>query len=135
MRGESVPGRRVEVLTEGVLTRMLQADPALDGVSCVVFDEFHERSLQGDLGLALVLELQQVLREDLRVLVMSATLDGARFAALFLARARWRGEALAPFLADVAVDAKERDRLLLKHARALTDADGIWYTARAKFGG
>ena len=60
---------------------------------------------------------------------------GARFAELFLARPRWRGEALAPFLADISVDAKERDKLLLKHARAVTDADGIWYTARAKYGG
>ena len=60
---------------------------------------------------------------------------GARFAELFLARPRWRGEEVAPFLADISVDAKERDKLLLKHARAVTDADGIWYTARAKYGG
>ncbi len=73
---------RVEVVTEGVLTRMLQEDAALERVGAVLFDEFHERSLQADLGLALVLELQQVLRDDLRVLVMSATLDGARVAAL-----------------------------------------------------
>ncbi|MDQ6925666.1 MAG: ATP-dependent helicase HrpB, partial [Candidatus Eremiobacteraeota bacterium] len=73
---------RIEVVTEGVLTRMLQEDAALERVGAVLFDEFHERSLQADLGLALVLELQQVLRDDLRVLVMSATLDGARVAAL-----------------------------------------------------
>ncbi|PIL34002.1 hypothetical protein GSI_03710 [Ganoderma sinense ZZ0214-1] len=60
---------------------------------------------------------------------------GARFAELFLARPRWRGEELAPFLADISVDAKERDKLLLKHARAVTDSDGIWYTARAKYSG
>ncbi|KAI1791296.1 hypothetical protein LXA43DRAFT_435172 [Ganoderma leucocontextum] len=60
---------------------------------------------------------------------------GARFAELFLARPRWRGEEIAPFLTDISVDAKERDKLLLKHARAVTDPDGIWYTARAKYNG
>lgn len=70
------PLTRVEVVTEGILTRMLQQDPALEGVACVVFDEFHERSLQADLGLALALECQRHLRADLRLLVMSATLDG-----------------------------------------------------------
>lgn len=73
---------RVEVVTEGVLTRMLQSDPALEGVAAVVFDEFHERSLHADLGLALTLDAQGGLRPDLRVLVMSATLDGAAVAAL-----------------------------------------------------
>ncbi len=66
---------RIEVLTEGILTRMLQEDSALEGVACVIFDEFHERSLNADLGLALCLEAQETLREDLRVLVMSATID------------------------------------------------------------
>jgi ATP-dependent helicase HrpB len=66
---------RVEVLTEGILTRMLQSDSALNGVGCVIFDEFHERSLNADLGLALCIEAQQALREDLRIVVMSATLD------------------------------------------------------------
>lgn len=69
---------RIEVVTEGVFTRMILADPALDGVAAVLFDEFHERSLEGDLGLALALDMQSALREDLRVVVMSATLDGAR---------------------------------------------------------
>jgi ATP-dependent helicase HrpB len=73
---------RIEVITEGVFTRMIQADPALDGVAAVLFDEFHERSLEGDLGLALALDAQGALREDLRLLVMSATLDGARVARL-----------------------------------------------------
>jgi len=76
------PATRIEVVTEGVLTRFLQADPALDGVGLVIFDEYHERSLHADLGLALALESQLVLRDDLRLLVMSATLDGARVAAL-----------------------------------------------------
>ncbi|MFN8718025.1 MAG: ATP-dependent helicase HrpB [Gemmatimonas sp.] len=73
---------RIEVVTEGVLARLLSADATLDGYGAVLFDEFHERSLQGDLGLALVLETQQQLRDDLRVLVMSATLDGDAVAAL-----------------------------------------------------
>lgn len=67
---------RIEVVTEGILTRMLQSDAALEGVSCVIFDEFHERNLQSDLGLALLLDARRHLRPDLRLLVMSATLDG-----------------------------------------------------------
>ena len=66
---------RIEVVTEGILTRMLQEDSALSGAGCVIFDEFHERSIHADLGLALCLESQETLREDLRILVMSATLD------------------------------------------------------------
>ena len=73
---------RIEVVTEGVFTRMILEDPGLDGVAAVLFDEFHERSLDADLGLAFALDAQQGLREDLRLLVMSATLDGARVRAL-----------------------------------------------------
>jgi ATP-dependent helicase HrpB len=73
---------RVEVVTEGIFTRMIVDDPSLDGVAAVLFDEFHERSLDADLGLALAREAQQGLREDLKLLVMSATIDGARIAAL-----------------------------------------------------
>jgi ATP-dependent helicase HrpB len=73
---------RIEVVTEGVFTRMILADPELAGVGCVIFDEFHERSLDADLGLALARDAQAVLREDLRLLVMSATLDGAAVARL-----------------------------------------------------
>ena len=69
---------RIEVVTEGVLTRMLQQDPELRGIGCVVFDEFHERSLNADLGLTLCLDVQASLREELRILVMSATLDVER---------------------------------------------------------
>jgi ATP-dependent helicase HrpB len=69
---------RIEVVTEGILTRRLQADPALADVGLLIFDEFHERSLDGDLGLALALDAQAGLREDLKILVMSATLDEAR---------------------------------------------------------
>ncbi|MDP3488784.1 MAG: ATP-dependent helicase HrpB [Phenylobacterium sp.] len=73
---------RIEVVTEGVFTRMILGDPGLSGVGCVIFDEFHERSLDADLGLALALNAQSLLRDDLRLLVMSATLDGAAVARL-----------------------------------------------------
>ncbi|MEC5318960.1 ATP-dependent helicase HrpB [Brenneria populi subsp. brevivirga] len=84
MRAESRvgPATRLEVVTEGILTRMLQQDAELNGVALVILDEFHERSLQADLALALLLDVQQGLREDLKLLIMSATLDNARLAAL-----------------------------------------------------
>jgi ATP-dependent helicase HrpB len=73
---------RIEVVTEGILTRWLQRDATLEGVAIVIFDEFHERSLNADLGLALCLDAQETVREDLKLLVMSATLDGAAVAKL-----------------------------------------------------
>ena len=73
---------RIEVLTEGILTRRVQADPALENVGLVIFDEFHERSIHADLGLALTLHSRSLLRGDLRVLVMSATLEGAPVAGI-----------------------------------------------------
>jgi ATP-dependent helicase HrpB len=73
---------RIEVVTEGILTRMIQNDNTLEGVGLIIFDEFHERSLQADLALALCLQLQKILRDDLRILIMSATLDGALLSAL-----------------------------------------------------
>jgi ATP-dependent helicase HrpB len=76
------PRTRIEIVTEGVFARMILDDPMLDGVACVLFDEFHERSLDADLGLALALDAQGALREDLRIVAMSATLDGARVKAL-----------------------------------------------------
>ncbi|MDA8996369.1 ATP-dependent helicase HrpB [Planktomarina temperata] len=84
IRGQSKigPNTRIEVLTEGILTRMIQADPELPGVGAILFDEFHERSLAADLGLALAWELRETLREDLWLVVMSATLDAAPVAAL-----------------------------------------------------
>jgi len=84
IRGQSKigPNTRIEVLTEGILTRMIQADPELPGVGAILFDEFHERSLAADLGLALTWELRETLREDLWLVVMSATLDAAPVAAL-----------------------------------------------------
>ena len=69
---------RIEVVTEGILTRRLQHDPELKDTGLIIFDEFHERSLDGDLGLALTLDMRQGLREDLRLLIMSATLDAAK---------------------------------------------------------
>ncbi len=97
MRGESVgetvgyrmrmdtkvgPTTRIEVVTDGVFVRMLQHNPGLDGIGLVVFDEIHERGLDGDLNLALCLEVQGALRRDLHLLAMSATLDGAALARL-----------------------------------------------------
>ena len=84
IRGEAKVGRatRIEVVTEGILTRMIQSDPSLDGVGAVIFDEFHERSLNADLGLALCLEIRGALRDDLVLVAMSATLDAAPVARL-----------------------------------------------------
>ncbi len=82
MRGDSKPGTRIEVVTEGILTRMIQSDPDLTGIGAIIFDEFHERSLNADLGLALAWEIRAVLRPDLQILVMSATLDADPVAAL-----------------------------------------------------
>ncbi|MEQ9260315.1 MAG: helicase-related protein, partial [Roseovarius sp.] len=84
IRGEAVVSKatRIEVVTEGILTRMIQSDPGLEGVGAVIFDEFHERSLNADLGLALCLEIAGALREDLLLLAMSATLDAEPVAQL-----------------------------------------------------
>ena len=84
MRGETCigPNTRLEVVTEGILTRLIQQDPELTGISLVILDEFHERSLQADLALALLLDVQQGLRDDLKLLIMSATLDNARLEVL-----------------------------------------------------
>lgn len=85
MRSESrvSADTRVEVVTEGVLTRMLQNDPMLEGIGLVILDEFHERNLQADLGLALLLDSQNALRDDLKILLMSATLDDQGIRHLF----------------------------------------------------
>jgi ATP-dependent RNA helicase HrpB len=84
IRGEAKVSKatRIEVVTEGILTRMIQSDAELPGIGAVIFDEFHERSLNADLGLALCLEIREALREDLMIVVMSATLDAAPVAAL-----------------------------------------------------
>ncbi|MEO0750908.1 MAG: ATP-dependent helicase HrpB [Pseudomonadota bacterium] len=87
IRGEAKTSKatRIEVVTEGILTRMIQSDPELSGIGAVIFDEFHERSLNADLGLALCLEVAGALRDDLILLAMSATLDAAPVAALMTA--------------------------------------------------
>ncbi|MGF1685908.1 ATP-dependent helicase HrpB [Photobacterium japonica] len=84
VRGESKTSAatRLEVVTEGVMTRMLQLDPELTGIGLLIFDEFHERSIHADTSLALALEVQEALRDDLKILVMSATLDDAALTAL-----------------------------------------------------
>ncbi|WP_049293919.1 ATP-dependent helicase HrpB [Franconibacter helveticus] len=84
MRAETCvgPNTRLEVVTEGILTRLIQRDPELSGISLVILDEFHERSLQADLALALLLDVQQGLRDDLKLLIMSATLDNERLQTL-----------------------------------------------------
>src|SRR5215471_8845366 len=82
MVSKTGPKARIEVVTDGVFSRMLLDDPELTGIGAVLFDEFHERSLDTDLGLALALDCQRGLRDDLRILPMSATIDGARVAQL-----------------------------------------------------
>ncbi|BCT92230.1 ATP-dependent helicase HrpB [Lysobacter helvus] len=106
---------RVEVVTEGILTRMLQDDPMLDGVGALLFDEFHERHLAGDLGLALALDVQAGLREDLRIVVMSATLDGERLAR-FLDAPRL-SSAGRSYPVEVAHFPARRDEALVPQAR------------------
>ena len=128
------PRTRIEVVTEGVLTRRLQADPELADpklgpVGCVIFDEIHERSLQSDLGLALCLETQAALRPDLRLLAMSATLDGDRLAALMnAARVRSEGRAYPVEIRwrDAPLGAKERVEEVAADtaAQALIEAEG-----------
>lgn len=106
---------RLEVVTEGILTRMLQDDPLLEGVGALLFDEFHERHLAADLGLALALDVQAGLREDLRIVVMSATLDGARLAD-FLDAPRVSSPGRS-FPVNVAHLPARRDESLLAQAR------------------
>ncbi len=130
IRGEAKVGKatRIEVVTEGILTRMLQSEPDLPGVGAVIFDEFHERSLNADLGLALCLEVADALRDDLILVAMSATLDAGPVAALmsaplitsqgrsFAVETRWLERPLPPktrrddALADLVVRAEQETR-------------------------
>ena len=140
VRGESKTSKttRIEVVTEGILTRMLQSEPDLPGVGAVIFDEFHERSLNADLGLALCLEVAGALRDDLILLAMSATLDAAPVAALmeapivtsegrsFPVETRWLQKPLPPkaLRVDALVDlVLQAERDTRKEAGA--DAGGI----------
>ncbi len=132
IRGEAQvgPETRIEVVTEGILTRMIQSDPELPGVGALIFDEFHERSLHADLGLALALEIRGNLRDDLVLIVMSATLDAAPVAVLmgeaavitaqgraFPVETRWLARPLDPSLRfEAAMAAQIR--------AALDDSDG-----------
>src|SRR5262249_52513091 len=119
---------RIEVITEGVFTGLILDDPSLDGVGAVLFDEFHERSLDADLGLALARDTQQGLRQDLRLLVMSATLDGARVAALL-------GD--APVVASEGRAFPVETRYLGRDPRAPTErqvADAVGRALRAETG-
>ncbi|MCB1748032.1 MAG: ATP-dependent helicase HrpB [Gammaproteobacteria bacterium] len=112
---------RIEVVTEGILTRLVQDDPTLEGISAVIFDEFHERNLASDLGLALVLDVQDALRADLRVVVMSATLDGARLAA-FLDAARVSAPGRSHPVTIEHFAARRDERLEMQLRRAVVDA-------------
>jgi ATP-dependent helicase HrpB len=124
---------RIEVVTEGILTRRLIDNPALDGVAMIIFDEFHERSLQADLGLALSLDIQQGLREDLKILVMSATIETTPLAALLGGAPviAIHGESIPVaehFLSDEGPpggrDRPVEDRLISTVRRALRDTAG-----------
>jgi ATP-dependent helicase HrpB len=101
---------RIEVVTEGVFTRLILEDPSLEGIAAVLFDEFHERSLDADLGLALAIEVQRELREDLKLLVMSATLDGGRVAELLggASRIESRGRAFPVDTRYLGRDARQK---------------------------
>jgi ATP-dependent helicase HrpB len=112
---------RVEVVTEGILTRLIQDDPMLDGVAAIVFDEFHERHLSGDLGLALALDVQAQLRPDLRLLVMSATLDGEKLAD-FLAAPRLSSAGRSYPVIIAHYPARRDEALAFQLKRCITDA-------------
>jgi ATP-dependent helicase HrpB len=119
---------RIEVVTEGVFTRLVLDDPSLAGVAAVLFDEFHERSLDGDLGLALARDVQQGLRADLKLLVMSATLDGARVGKLL-------GD--APLIESAGRAFPVETRYLGRDARAPVEpqvADAVGRALRAEAG-
>ena len=112
---------RIEVVTEGILTRMIQDDPELEGIGALLLDEFHERHLAADLGLALALDVQAGLREDLRIVVMSATLDGQRLAA-FLDAPRLSSEGRGHPVAISHFPARREESLEAQARRAAEEA-------------
>ncbi|MFI5253277.1 MAG: ATP-dependent helicase HrpB [Bacteroidota bacterium] len=130
IRGDSIVGKktRVEVVTEGVLTRMLQSDPELPGVGLVIFDEFHERSIHTDLGLAFTLDVQQNLRPDLRILIMSATLDGVAISSMLAEASVIKSEGrmfpVETVYADQSYDGLIEKSVVPVIFRALRDHDG-----------
>lgn len=126
IRDEAVAGTRIEVVTEGILTRMIQSDPELSGIGCVIFDEFHERSLNADLGLALAWEARGALRPDLALLVMSATLDAEPVAALMEGAPVIRSEGRA-----FPVETRWLDRPLPAGARLVSEAARLITQAEA----
>ncbi len=118
---------RIEIVTEGILTRLLQDDPLLDGVAGVIFDEFHERNIASDLGLALCLDMQASVRPALRLLVMSATLDGERLARFMDApRLTSLGHSFPVEIDHIALKPREPPELQFKRAveRALVETEG-----------
>lgn len=121
------PRTRIEIVTEGILTRMLQDDPLLAGISAVIFDEFHERHLASDLGLAMCLEVQAGVRPDLRLIVMSATLDGERLAHYMDApRVTSEGRSFPVEVTHLALQPRETPELQFKRAirLAVSETDG-----------
>lgn len=118
---------RIEVVTEGILTRRIQNDPLLEGVAMVIFDEFHERSIHADLGLALCLDLQQV-RDDLKILVMSATLDITPLAAMLdnapVINSEGRSFPVEEIYLDDQVDSRLPERMTAAIHRALNETEG-----------
>jgi ATP-dependent helicase HrpB len=122
------PRTRIEVVTDGLFARRIQNDPSLDGVAALLFDEFHERGLESDLGLALALEAQKALRPDLRILVMSATLDGVAVAKLLgggaIVRSPGRAFPVAIEWQDRPGDRAMLDTLARTVRRALAQAPG-----------
>ncbi|MCM0020925.1 MAG: ATP-dependent helicase HrpB, partial [Tagaea sp.] len=122
------PKTRIEVVTDGLFARRIQNDPALDGVAALLFDEFHERGLESDLGLALALEAQKALRPDLRILAMSATLDGVAVAKLLgdaaVVRSPGRAFPVAIEWQDRPEDRALLDALARTVRRALAQAPG-----------
>ena len=122
------PRTRVEVVTEGVLTRMLQDDPTLAGVQVLIFDEFHERSLHADLGLALALQTQKLVRPELRIIVMSATLDTGAVAQLLgdapVIRSEGRAYPVATVLLSRRHEGRMEDLVANTISRAITHHEG-----------
>ncbi|MEO8742401.1 MAG: ATP-dependent helicase HrpB [Lysobacteraceae bacterium] len=112
---------RIEVVTEGILTRMIQDDPTLDGVGALLFDEFHDRHLSADLGLALALDVQAQVRDDLRIVLMSATLDGERLAQ-FLDAPRLSSQGRSYPVAVAHFPARRDEQLIVQVRRAVEHA-------------